>query len=176
MKKVFVQAAVTLVSLLLLTAGCSQTAPNPAATGTADLTNKVNNIVAKAIPRFSTQMKGVSDSFDNVYYAAKGGNWALAKYMADLANNFMSPTQITKPQLYSLWASFDKANLAANSPLDKALNSKDFSAFKTAYNNVISNCNSCHASQGFKYIQKVKAGAPVTNLNFSASSEPSDFH
>lgn len=176
MQRKFVKVGMTLVVLVLLTAGCNQTAQNTTPSATTDLTNQVNNIVAKAIPRFSTQMKGVSDSFDNVYYAAKGGNWALAKYMADLANNFMSPTQITKPQLYTLWSSFDKANLATNSPLDNAMNSKNFSAFATAYDNVISNCNSCHASQGFKYIQKVKASAPETNLNFAVSSQPGDFH
>ena len=119
-------------------------------------------------------MRGVSDSFDNMYYAAKGGNWALASYMGDVMQDYMAATQITNPTNYTLWDSFVKGNLGDSSALKKAMDAKDMAAFDTAYNTTITNCNTCHTSLGFKYIKKIKASAPEANLDYSFQSVTSD--
>ena len=35
-----------------------------------------------AIPKFAIPMREVGDRFQNMYFAAKDGNWALAAYMS----------------------------------------------------------------------------------------------
>ena len=35
-----------------------------------------------ALPKFAIPMREVGDRFQNIYFAAKGGNWALAAYMS----------------------------------------------------------------------------------------------
>jgi hypothetical protein len=38
--------------------------------------------VIGVLPKFAIPMREVGDRFQNMYYAAKGGNWALAYYMS----------------------------------------------------------------------------------------------
>ncbi len=175
--KTFKVAALLLV-VVFLAAGCTQqTPPAPVPSGTtatADLTKTVNDIKG-AIYRFGPPMRGVSDSLDNMYFAAKGGNWALAAYMGDVLGDYMEPTKVSKPDLYPQWDSFYNANLGDNSALRKAMAAGDFTAFDKAYTDTINNgCNPCHAGNGFKFIKKIKAAAPEANLDYSLKSNASE--
>ncbi|HEX6973673.1 MAG TPA: hypothetical protein VF147_04690, partial [Vicinamibacterales bacterium] len=42
-----------------------------------------------AIPKFAIPMREVGDRFQNMYYAANQGNWALAAYMSKYMNGAM---------------------------------------------------------------------------------------
>ncbi|MDA8442535.1 MAG: hypothetical protein M0Z55_09180 [Peptococcaceae bacterium] len=161
--------------------GCStQQTPAPAPTATnaasvASVNTKVDNIVSKGLYRFGPPMMGVSDSYDNMYFAAKGGNWALADYMGDVMDDFMAPAQLTKASLYSQWSGFYKGNLGDGTALRKAIASKDFTAFTKAYTATMTNmCNTCHSNNGFKFIKKIQATSPAVDLDYTVKSDASE--
>jgi hypothetical protein len=125
-----------------------------------------------ALPKFAIPMREVGDRFQNIYFAAKGGNWALAAYMAKYMNGSMNPASVTKPAEYKVWKSFYDETFA---PVNKALQAKDFKAFEAAYTAVIKDCNTCHAGMGYGFIKVVKLNAPADNgIDYTMKSEPGD--
>lgn len=124
------------------------------------------------IPKFAIPMREVGDRYQNMYFAAKGGNWALAAYMAKYMNGAMTPASLTKPDEYKTWKGFYENTFA---PVNKAIMAKDFKAFDTAYNATIKSCNGCHAGMGYGFIQVVKLSAPADNgIDYKVKSEPGD--
>lgn len=172
-KKLAITSLLT-TTVALSTLGCSQTPAQPAGPSTTDLSNQINQIIKPGLPGFGPAMRGVSDSFDNMYYAAKGGNWALAAYMGDVIGDYMAPEQVSRPKDYPQWDAFYKANLGDNTPVRKAMDAKDFTAFDAAASTIINNCNNCHAGFGFKFIKKIKASAPEANLDYTVKSDASE--
>ena len=51
-----------------------------------------------ALPKFAIPMREVGDRFQDMYFAAEGGNWGLAAYMSRYMNNSMNPAKVTKPK------------------------------------------------------------------------------
>jgi hypothetical protein len=128
--------------------------------------------VKSVLPKFAIPMREVGDRFQNMYHAAKGGNWALAAYMSKYMNGAMSPARITKAAEYKVWESF-YANTFA--PVSKAIQAKDFKAFDTAYTAVIGDCNGCHQGMGYGFIKVIKLSAPADNgMDYTIKSEPGD--
>jgi hypothetical protein len=68
--------------------------------------------IKAAIPKFAIPMREVGDRFQNVYFAANGGNWALAAYMSKYMNNAMNPAALTKAAEYKVWRAFTKETSA----------------------------------------------------------------
>jgi hypothetical protein len=97
------------------------------------------------LPKFAIPIREVGDRFQNMRFAAKGGNWALAAYMSKYMNGSMSPASVTKPEEYKVWQGFYSGAFA---PVDKAIQAKDLKAFESAYKGVIEGCNGCHSSMG----------------------------
>src|ERR1035437_369395 len=62
--------------------------------------------VKSVLPKFAIPMREVGDRFQNMYFAAKGGNWALAAYMSKYMNGAMNPAKLTKPDEYKTWQGF----------------------------------------------------------------------
>ncbi len=174
LKKIILSTLLILV-VTLAAVGCNQTPAQTAGPTTTDLSTQINNIVSKGIYRFGPSMRGVSDSFDNMYFAAKGGNWGLASYMGDVMGDYMEPTQLSAAKDYPQWSAFYSKYLGDTGALRTAMNAGDMTAFDKAYTDVYTNgCNPCHASLGFSFIQKVKASAPEANLNYTVQSKASD--
>jgi hypothetical protein len=135
-------------------------------------TQKQIDELKSALPKFAIPMREVGDRFQNIYFAAKGGNWALAAYMAKYMNGSMNPASVTKPAEYKVWKSFYDETFA---PVSKAIQAKDMKAFETAYTSVINDCNTCHAGMGYGFIKVVKLNAPADNgINYTVKSEPGD--
>ena len=135
-------------------------------------TQKQIDELKSALPKFAIPMREVGDRFQNIYFAAKGGNWALAAYMAKYMNGSMNPASVTKPAEYKVWKGFYDDTFA---PVNKAIMAKDFKAFETAYTAVIQNCNTCHEGMGYGFIKVVKLSAPADNgINYTLKSEPGD--
>lgn len=179
MFKKILKMIISFVVVGSLVVGCSsqKTQPTPAAPATQvapAATTALSDVIKNGLPGFSVGMSGVSDSFDNLYYSAKGGNWALSAYMSDVMQDYMSPTQITRIKDYPQWDSFVKGNLGDDSALKKAMDAKDMVAFEKAYSDTINNCNGCHTALGFKYIKKIKASGPEANLDYSLQSITSE--
>ncbi len=128
--------------------------------------------VRSALPKFAIPMREVGDRFQNMYFAAKDGNWALAAYMSKYMNNSMNPASVTKPAEYKVWKAFYDDTFAN---VNKAIQAKDFKAFDTAYNAVISNCNDCHKAMEYGFIKVVRLKTPADpGIDYTIKSEPGD--
>jgi hypothetical protein len=159
-------AAALFASLMVLasTGAFAQDAPK-------DVQKQIDEI-RSVLPKFAIPMREVGDRFQNMYFAAKGGNWALAAYMSKYMNGSMGPASVTKPDEYKTWKNFYDNTFA---PVTKAIQAKDFKAFDTAYTSTIKACNGCHAGMGYGFIQLVKLGAPADNgIDYKVKSEPGD--
>jgi hypothetical protein len=166
MIKYFKNATILLASLLFLsgTSLFAQDAPK-------DLQKQIDEI-RSVLPKFAIPMREVGDRFQNMYFAAVGGNWALAAYMSKYMNGSMGPASVTKPDEYKIWKSFYDDTFA---PVNKAIQAKDLKAFETAYNAMINNCNGCHTGLGYGFIQVTKLSAPANNgIDYKVKSEPGD--
>jgi hypothetical protein len=138
-----------------------------AVTVAADLNDVIN-----VLPKFAIPMREVGDRFQNMYFAAKGGNWGLAYYMSKYMNGAMNPAQVTKPAEYQLWKSFYTETFA---PVNKAIVAKDFAAFEKEYTAVINSCNACHAGMGYGFIKVVKQTAPSdVGVDYTVPSKAED--
>jgi hypothetical protein len=158
-------AAVLLATSLL-------TAPGALAQDASKDVQKQIDEVRSVLPKFAIPMREVGDRFQNMYFAAEGGNWGLAAYMSKYMNGAMNPAKVTKPNEYQVWKSFYESAFA---PVTKAIEAKDFNAFKEAYSSAITACNGCHAGMGYGFIKVVKLGAPAdSGMDYNLKSNPGD--
>lgn len=157
-----------MVSMLSFAGGAVYAADAPAQ---GDLQKQINDVKA-AIPKFAIPMREVGDRFQNMYFAAKGGNWGLAAYMSKYMNSSMNPAKLTKPAEYPIWASFYTDTFA---PVQKAIMAQDFAAFDKAYTAVIKDCNSCHDGMGYGFIKVVKQKTPADmGIDYALKSKATD--
>jgi hypothetical protein len=135
-------------------------------------TQKQIDELKSALPKFAIPMREVGDRFQNMYFAAKGGNWALAAYMSKYMNGSMNPASVTKPAEYKVWKGFYDDTFAS---VNKTIQAKDWKAFESAYTAIIKDCNSCHQGMGYGFIQVMKLKAPADiGINYTVKSEPGD--
>ena len=130
------------------------------------------NDVISVLPKFAIPMREVGDRYQNMYFAAKGGNWGLAFYMSKYMNGAMNPARVTKPDEYGMWKSFYEESFA---PVNKAIMAKDFAAFDKAYTSVMNSCNQCHAGMGYGFIKVVKQKSPAdVGIDYKVPSKAED--
>ncbi len=106
--------------------------------------------IAELQPGLGTVMIEYGQRYYEIYYAAKAGNWDLAKYQLTEAREIQEVGETTRPGRAPLLKAFESAYL---DPLDKAIDAKDWNQFETAYNNGIEGCNNCHVATGFPFIK-----------------------
>ena len=151
--------------LLALAAGSAMAAAD------AETQAQIDAIKA-TVPKFAIPMREVGDRFQNMYFAAKDGNWALAAYMSKYMNGAMTPAKLTKPEEYKIWQSFYEGKFAA---VNKAIQAKDMAGFETAYTKVIDDCNGCHKKMEYGFIKVVKMKAPAdVGIDYTVKSQPGD--
>ena len=135
-------------------------------------TQKQLDAIKGALPKFAIPMREVGDRYQNMYFAAKGGNWALAAYMSKYMNGAMNPAMLTKPDEYKTWQGFYGGAFSA---VDRAIQAKDLKAFNNAYADAAKGCNGCHAAMGYGFIKVVKLKAPADNgVDYTVKSQPGD--
>ena len=136
-----------------------------------DVQNQIDEI-KDVLPKFAIPMREVSDRFQNMYFAAQGGNWGLAFYMSKYMNGALNPAKVTKPKEYEDWKSFYETTFA---PVNKAIMAQDIKAFTKEYNAVIKSCNACHEAMGYAFIKVIKLREPVDKgLNYLLKSKATD--
>jgi len=130
------------------------------------------NDVINVLPKFAIPMREVGDRFQNMYFAAKGGNWALAYYMSKYMNGAMNPAKITKPDEYPMWSGFYESSMG---PVNKAIFAKDFATFEKKYVEALDSCNACHSAMGYGFI-KVKrlTTPPDQGVDYTLKSKGED--
>ncbi len=130
------------------------------------------NDVIGVLPKFAIPMREVGDRFQNMYFAAKGGNWGLAFYMSKYMNNALNPAKLTKPDEYPLWQGFYKDTF---DPVNKAIFARDWPTFEKEYTKVIDACNACHQGMGYGFIKVVKQKAPSDQgIDYKVPSKAED--
>lgn len=148
MGKIRLVTTITCVALLLLSTRIYA----------ADDIQKQVDDIRGALPKFAIPMREVGDRFQNMYFAAKGGNWALAAYMSKYMNGAMNPAKVTKPTEYEAWKNFYTETFA---PVNKAIQAQDWKAFEKEYTAVIPQCNSCHSAMGYDFIKLIRQDKPA---------------
>ena len=124
------------------------------------------------IPKFAIPMREVGDRFQNMYFAAKGGNWGLAAYMSKYMDGAMKPASLTKPAEYAMWKQFYENTFA---PVNKAIQAQDWKAFEKEYTSVINGCNNCHFGMGYGFIKVIKMKtAADTGIKYPLKSKATD--
>jgi hypothetical protein len=136
-----------------------------------DIQKQVDDIKG-VLPKFAIPMREVGDRFQNMYFAAKEGNWGLAYYMSKYMNGAMNPAKITKKDEYAVWSNFYNDTFA---PVNKAIYAKDFKAFEKEYMAIIKSCNDCHAAMGYGFIKVIKMKTPADmGINYKGKSKAED--
>lgn len=124
------------------------------------------------LPKFAIPMREVGDRFQDMYFAAKGGNWGLAAYMSKYMDKAMGPASLTKPAEYPVWRAFYDDTFA---PVNKAIAAQDLKAFTAAYDATIKACNQCHKSMDYGFISVVRQKAPSDQgIRYDLPSKASD--
>lgn len=153
---------ITCVTVLLISTGLYA----------ADDVQKQLDDIKGALPKFAIPMREVGDRFQNIHFAAKGGNWGLAAYMAKYMNGAMNPAKVTKPAEYEAWKTFYTETFA---PVQKAIQAQDLKAFEKEYAAVIPHCNSCHAGMGYGFIKVMKMKEPADEgIDYKVKSKATD--
>ncbi|WP_342616755.1 hypothetical protein [Rhodoferax sp. GW822-FHT02A01] len=125
-----------------------------------------------AIPKFAIPMREVGDRFQNIWFAAKDGNWALAAYMSKYMNGSLNPAKLTKPDEYAIWKKFYEEKFAN---VNDKIMAKDFEGFDAAYTKAIADCNGCHKKMDYGFIKVVKMKTPADiGIDYTVKSEPGD--
>ncbi|HJV60989.1 MAG TPA: hypothetical protein VJ743_08570 [Albitalea sp.] len=151
------------IAAALLAGSASTWAAEPDTQGQIDA-------IKAALPKFAIPMREVGDRFQNMYFAAKGGNWALAAYMSKYMNGALNPAKLTKPDEYGMWKRFYDEKFG---PVNKAIQAKNLPEFEAAYTKVIDDCNSCHRKSDYGFIKVVKLAAPAdAGVDYGLKSEP----
>ena len=116
-------------------------------------------------PGLGTVMIEYGNRLSRVYYAAKAGNWDMAKYQADEMLEIQEVGETTRPGRAPMLKAFEDNYLAA---LDKAIGAKDAKAFDDAFGKAVAGCNGCHAASSganWKSYQFVKIQVPTADNN-----------
>jgi len=153
---VAVSTMVVLISALMLTG--ASTTESLAAITTFDqntpITTTHGNItlaqIAEIQPGLGTVMIEYGSRMWTIYYAAKNGNWDLAQYQLKEAIEIQETGETTRSSRAPMLKAFEASYL---NPLQDTMNSTNWTAFQTAYNNTVDGCNGCHAANGFSYIK-----------------------
>jgi len=162
---------IVMVGLALFIGMGAVNAAETAMPAQGDVQAQIDAIKA-AIPKFAIPMREVGDRFQNMNFAAKGGNWGLAAYMSKYMNGAMNPAKLTKPAEYMAWESFYKDTFA---PVNKAIMAQDVVAFEKEYTAVIKSCNECHAGMGYGFIKVVKQKTPSdVDIDYTVKSKATD--
>ncbi len=144
--------------LILAVTGLIVTSSNLCVSAAGKDTQAQIDGIMSALPKFAVPMREVGDRFQNMFFAAEGGNWALASYMSKYMDKAMNPAKVTKPKEYPDWVAFYKEDFG---PVNNAIAAEDMAAFTKEYTTVISACNACHTGMGYGFIKVVKLAAPA---------------
>ena len=137
-----------------------------------DAIQKQLDTIKGVLPKFAIPMREVGDRFQNMYFAAKGGNWALAAYMSKYMDKSLNPASYTKPEEYQSWRYFYDTTF---DPVNKAIQAQDFKTFEKEYTRAIAACNACHASMDYGFIKVVKLKRPVDpGIDYTVHSKAGD--
>jgi hypothetical protein len=99
--------------------------------------------LAELQPGLGQLMPLVSDRYWVMYYAAQGGNWALAQYELNGLRSLWKKMSATRPKFKSMLENFARMVF---DPLEKQITARDFAAFDRIYRDGIDRANKMHVA------------------------------
>lgn len=123
--------------------------------------------IAEMQPGMARLMLEVSERFWILYFAAKGGNWDLARHEFSETRKTLRTAGVVRPKFTEALAAFESEQLAA---LEASIKAKDWSAFDAAFRAAVDTGNEKHRELGYEYIEWQVPDSPppylrVTSVN-----------
>lgn len=120
--------------------------------------------ILKTLPSTAQVMIEVGERYQNLYWAARLGQWEFAEYQAEELVSLIELLQISRPER----AATAQVFLAhAMGEFDAAFEKKDWAAFQHAFRTLRAQCIVCHEhnDHGFIVPPEQPATAPSVILN-----------
>ena len=121
--------------------------------------------IAEMTPGLGSVMMEYSHRFYIVYYAARSGNWDLAKYELHEMLEAQEVGEATRPAYAPALKSFEDTYL---SKIEESVKAKEWKRFGIAYKKAVVGCNTCHTATGHEYIRYKLPATPPKLLDLLA--------
>ena len=118
--------------------------------------------VAVIQPGLGRLMPEVGTRTWKLFYAAKAGNWPLAKFQYKEIKGLMELGAFTRPKHEEALNQFMAENWK---PLEAAIETQDFTAFETAFHKAIESANAYHELKDKPYIVWKLPDTPPPDLD-----------
>jgi len=105
--------------------------------------------IASMQPGLNRLMPEISERYWILYYAAKGGNWALAHYQLRSVRSLFRIGIQTRPKMAGYLEAFDTGHLAA---VERAIAAREWVIFDKAFRDSIAGLNAMHKATDHGYI------------------------
>jgi hypothetical protein len=119
--------------------------------------------LAQIQPGMARLMDEISRRFYYLYYAAKGGNWPMAKHQYNETIAVMNIVKVTRPKYTQDMETFEKHHL---SPILVAIEHKDWKEFELTYKKAVEGSDFYHDKYNYSYIRFVIPSKPPEHMDF----------
>jgi hypothetical protein len=120
--------------------------------------------IADLQPGMARFMTEISDRFWILYYAAKAGNWEMARHEFSEMRKTMQMAGVTRPKYAEPLAGFTGEKLK---PIEEAIRAQDWSAFEKAFKEAADAANEMHVEFDYAYIAWRLPDAPPKHLRLA---------
>jgi hypothetical protein len=124
--------------------------------------------MAELQPGLADLMPAVGDRFWIAYYAAEGGNWALARYQLRHLAMLLRRGAVTRPKHAVNLTEYERDSLG---PLFDAIQARDFDLFRRAYEEATAVANRLHVDLGHPDIVWRLPASPPGQLELGPQPE-----
>lgn len=123
--------------------------------------------LAETQPGMARLMKEVGDRYHILYYAAKGGNWKLAKHELNTIISIFKVASTLRPKYSQDLTIFTQSHL---NKIGEMIQQENWKEFEDAYGKGIDEANKLHEKYGYEYIRYVLPNNPPVQLDLKAGS------
>jgi hypothetical protein len=137
-------------------------------------------MVHRDIDSLKAQSPGLGDYMSviqlhaaKLWFAARAGNWDLAKYERGELDETMAAagTLHERKKGVDITAVLQSVRQTQVQGLDRAIDDRNLREFEAAYNETLSACNGCHRPAGYEFIHIIPpTREPVTNQEWKVST------
>lgn len=120
--------------------------------------------IAEMLPGMARLMVEISDRWWVLYYAAKGGNWMLARHEFSELRKTMQMAGVIRPKYAEPLAGFISEKLK---PVEDAIRAKDISVLEAAFREATDAANEMHGELGYTYIVWQLPDTPPPHLRLT---------
>jgi hypothetical protein len=124
--------------------------------------------IADMMPGMARLMVEISDRFWILYYAARGGNWDLARHEFSEMRKTLRMSAIVRPKYKEAMEAFDAECMV---PLQDALKTRDFYDFESHFIRATDRANVYHREFGYDCIEWQLPDEPPLHLRMRGTEE-----